>query len=136
MEKLPFGKEINLNGEIKYNIEKIISECEDKENEPFVSYVSMVLKEERKDLIGEIYKEIGKDFIIHILKKTLEIENNGGMQKGGGAQGRKTTGGIFFFQIKISDLAPRDVIKKVFKINYKQRNERKKVYRKLQKLLI
>lgn len=129
-------KELNLNGEYKYNIEKIIKECNIKEGTQLIKYVSQILNEPKEDLIAEIYKELGKDFIISYLNKTLNIENNGGMSKLSSSQTKekKSPGGVFFYLMKTNDPSVKSIIKKVFHINYKERNQRKKVYRQLDKL--
>ncbi len=131
-------KEYNQNGELKYNIEKITKECSNKEGKSFIKYVSLILNEPKEDLIEEIYKELGKDFIIACLVKTLSIENEGGMSKQLPSLSgqKKSPGGIFFYLMKTSYPTVKTIIKKLFHINYKERNQRKKVYRKLDKLSI
>ena len=53
MEKNTLGKEVNLNGEYIYNVEKILVECEAKYNNKnsFIEYLSKLLNEKQKDLL-------------------------------------------------------------------------------------
>ena len=79
MEKNTFGKEVNLNGEYIYNVEKILVECEAKYNDKnsFIEYLSKLLNEKQKDLLLRLYSIAEKQFILSILEKTLKVINEG-----------------------------------------------------------
>ena len=66
MEKNTFGKEVNLNGEYIYNVEKILVECEAKYNDKnsFIEYLSKLLNEKQKDLLLRLYSIAEKQFIL------------------------------------------------------------------------
>ena len=83
MEKNTFGKEVNLNGEYIYNVEKILVECEAKYNDKnsFIEYLSKLLNEKQKDLLLRLYSIAEKQFILSILEKTLKVINKGGITK-------------------------------------------------------
>jgi hypothetical protein len=129
------NKDININ---KYNIDKILLECEDLKDTEFLKYVAKILKEPRLDLITAIYNEMGKNFIVINLEKAMIIENSGGMKKllPNKNHENKTIGGIFFYLMKTQDNQIKNIIKRLFRINYKERNQRKKMYRKMQHLTI
>lgn len=130
-------KGLNQNGKMQFKIEEIISKCESINDMEFVCFITSILNEPRQDLIIELYKELGKEFIIAILEKTLRIENEGGILQKTSSEikEKKSLGGIFFYLMKIND-GSVEVIKRITKINYHKRNERKKIYRKLEKMSI
>jgi hypothetical protein len=65
--------------------------------------------------------------------------NNGGMYKivrGEVSQEKKTAGGILFHYIKTEGNLTKDQYKELFKRDYKSRNEKRKLIKKIDKLLI
>lgn len=134
-------KQTNINQDInmkRYNVDKILLECEELNDANFLKYVAKILKEPRLDLITAIYKEMGKKFIIVNLEKAMMIENSGGMKKllPNKSNENKTIGGIFFYLMKTQDNQIKNIIKRLYRINYKERNQRKKMYRKMEHLTI
>lgn len=126
---------VNLNGVMQYKIEEILTKCETKNEMELIYYIVSILNEPRQDLIIELYKELDKQFIVSIFEKTLRIENEGGMIKkcSNYLNEKKSLGGVFFSLMKRNE-GSKEIIKRILKINYHQRNERKKIYRKFEKL--
>ena len=109
----------------------------------------------KKFILESLYKELGKDFLIAMLEKTLEIENNGGLIKGKSQYAKKkeekksnennesiendnpkkSTGGIFFTLIKTNPEA-KVIMNRATKIDNKEARQRKKVYKLMDKLNI
>ena len=97
----------------KYNVVSIINDAKDKEGKDFTNYIAFIMKESQKELIEDLYKELGKDFLLKFFEKALTIENNTGMErkiprkkkeleeneKTNNEQTilKRTIGGIFFF---------------------------------------
>jgi hypothetical protein len=85
-----------------------------------------------------IYFITGRELLVSLLLKTLEIQNAGGMKKNPIAteeemsECNKSPGGVLFYLIKKE--LPKQEIKKVFKRDYKARNDRKKIYKKMAEL--
>ena len=63
----------------KFNVDSIIENAKEKDGKDFINFLASVMKEPEKDLISDLYKELGKDFLLGFLEKTLEVENESGM---------------------------------------------------------
>ena len=115
-----------------------------------------VMHEKKRNMIELLYKELGKEYLIAMLEKTLNVENNGGLNKGksiyqkkeekekknsenilvkNNVIEKKSTGGIFFTLIKM-DPEAKDILNKASKLDWKQSKQRKKVYKLMDKLNI
>ena len=140
-------KKYNSNGDIIYNIDKIKLECENKNGTTLIKYICYILNETREDLLISFYEYLGKDFLLGKFYETLEIENKGGIKKKipmskkdnneiiiiEEIHERKTSGGILFTLLK-KDNESKLIYKKLTKIDFNQRNIRKKTYKLFQKL--
>ena len=114
------------------------------------------MKERKRNILESLYKELGKDYLIANLEKTLNIENNGGLIKGKSIyekkvndnkanddnsskvdinNEKKTIGGIFFSLIK-KDPEAKAILTKAVKLDMKESKQRKKVYKLMDKLNI
>ena len=144
MEKNTFGKEVNLNGEYIYNVEKILVECEAKYNDKnsFIEYLSKLLNEKQKDLLLRLYSIAEKQFILSILEKTLKVINEGGVTKNNvnsqtdSKENVRTVSGTFLYLIKQSDVLSKKDIKRIFWRNNAKKKEKKKFNNKFDKLNI
>ena len=144
MEKNTFGKEVNLNGEYIYNVEKILVECEAKYNDKnsFIEYLSKILNEKQKDLLLRLYSIAEKQFILSILEKTLKVINEGGITKNNvnsqtdSKENVRTVSGTFLYLIKQSDVLSKKDIKRIFWRNNAKKKEKKKFNNKFDKLNI
>lgn len=144
MEKNTFGKEVNLNGEYIYNVEKILSECEAKykDKNSFIEYLSKILNEKQKDLLLRLYSIADKQFILSILEKTLKVINEGGIPKKDVnsqtelKENVRTVSGTFLYLIKQSDVLSKKDIKRIFWRNNAKKKEKKKFTNKFDKLNI
>ena len=144
MEKNTFGKEVNLNGEYIYNVEKILVECEAKYNDKnsFIEYLSKLLNEKQKDLLLRLYSIAEKQFILSILEKTLKVINEGGITKNNvnsqtdSKENVRTVSGTFLYLIKQSDVLSKIDIKRIFWRNNAKKKEKKKFNNKFDKLNI
>jgi len=139
----------------KFNVDEIIEKCKNKNDNELLNYMCAIMHEKKKFILESLYKELGKDFLISILEKTLEIENNGGLIKGKSKYAkkkeekksnennesiknvnqRKTTGGIFFTLIKTNPEA-KVIINRASKQDSKEAKQRKKVCKLMDKLNI
>ena len=132
-------RQYNKNGELLYNIDNIKKICYEKENDALIKYIGFILNEPRIDLIKIIFKDLGKEFLINKLIKTCEIENKGGMKKKNLNLNdnfeRKTPGGVFLNLVK-NDEESKSLFKKILKNDLRERRERKKFYKSLEKLEI
>ena len=132
-------RQYNKNGELYYNIDNIKKICSEKENDALIKYIAFILNEPRIDLIKIIFKDLGKEFLINKLIKTCEIENKGGMKKknlnSNESFERKTPGGVFLNLVK-NDEESKSLFKKILKNDLRERRERKKFYKSLEKLEI
>ena len=130
-------RQYNKNGELLYNIDNIKKLCNEKENDSLIRYIELILNEPRTDLIRIIFKDLGKEFLINKLIKTCEIENKGGMKKkklnDNEIFERKTPGGVFLNLIK-NDEESKSIFKKILKKDTREKRERKKFYKSLEKL--
>ena len=144
MEKNTLGKEVNLNGEYIYNVEKILVECEAKYNNKnsFIEYLSKLLNEKQKDLLLRLYSIAEKQFILSILEKTLKVINEGGITKNNvnsqtdSKENVRTVSGTFLYLIKQSDVLSKKDIKRIFWRNNAKKKEKKKFNNKFDKLNI
>jgi hypothetical protein len=77
--------------------------------------------------------------MINFTEKTMGMMNEGGMYKlvkGEKSQEKKSAGGILFHYIKTEGNLTRDQYKELFKRDYKARNEKRKLIKKIDKLLL
>ena len=65
-----------------FNVDEIIEKCKEKNGNELLNYMCVIMHEKKKFILESLYKELGKDFLIAMLEKTLETENNGGLVKG------------------------------------------------------
>ena len=132
---------------ISYNIEEIIMKCKEKDGIELINFICAVMEEKKRNLLESLYKELGKDYLISTLEKALDIENNGGLNKGKSkyekkgdkkeeddnknnicVNEKKSTGGIFFSLIK-KDPEAKKILNKVSRKDYKDSKQRKKLYK-------
>ncbi len=138
-----------------FNVDEIVEKCKEKDGNELLNYMCAIMHEKKKCILESLYKELGKDFLIAMLEKTLEIENNGGLVKGKSKYSKKkeekksnennesiendnpkkSTGGIFFTLIKANPEA-KVIMNKAAKIENKEARQRKKVYKLMDKLNI
>ncbi len=159
------NKEINndncINSQISsikkqpFNVDEIIEKCKEKDGNELLNYMCVIMHEKKKVILESLYKELGKDFLIAMLEKTLETENNGGLIKGKciyakkkeekksnennesieNDNPKKSTGGIFFTLIKTNPEA-KVILNRASKLDSKEARQRKKVYKLMDKLNI
>ena len=138
-----------------FNVDEIIEKCKEKDGNELLNYMCAIMHEKKKIILESLYKELGKDFLIAMLEKTLEIENNGGLIKGKciyakkkeekksnennesveNDNPKKSTGGIFFTLIKNNPEA-KVILNRASKKDSKEARQRKKVYKLMDKLNI
>ena len=140
-----------------FNIDEILEKCQEKNGIELLNYMCGIMKEKKRNILELLYKELGKEFLIAMLEKTLEIENKGGLMKGKSiydkkSEGKpnnektcvafvslnnekKSTGGIFFTLIK-RDPEGKSILNKAMKLDMKESRQRKKVYKLMDKLNI
>ena len=138
-----------------FNVDEIIEKCKEKNGNELLNYMCVIMHEKKKCILESLYKELGKDFLIAMLEKTLETENNGGLVKGKSQYAKKkeekksnennqsiendnpkkSTGGIFFTLIKTNPEA-KVIMNRAAKIDSKEARQRKKVYKLMDKLNI
>ena len=138
-----------------FNVDEIIEKCKEKDGNELLNYMCVIMHEKKKIILESLYKELGKDFLIAMLEKTLEIENNGGLIKGKciyakkkeekksnennesveNDNPKKSTGGIFFTLIKNNPEA-KVILNRASKKDSKEARQRKKVYKLMDKLNI
>ena len=138
-----------------FNVDEIIEKCKEKDGNELLNYMCVIMHEKKKFILESLYKELGKDFLIAMLEKTLEIENNGGLIKGKciyakkkeekksnennqsieNDNPKKSTGGIFFTLIKNNPEA-KVILNRASKKDSKEARQRKKVYKLMDKLNI
>ncbi|MCQ2816633.1 MAG: hypothetical protein MJ252_05120 [archaeon] len=140
-EKILFGQEKNLKGELKYNTEKILNEAkslkEDKRS--FVSYVGKILNTNDVRFLFSLYALFDFNFVLNLLEKTLNIMNEGGMNKEeeNHKEEKRTICGTFMKLIKTSERINKKDLQKIFYKSQKSkasRKRRKKIYKKLNNL--
>lgn len=133
----------------KYNVDSIINDAKDKEGKDFTNYIAFIMKESQKELIEDLYKELGKDFLLKFFEKALTIENNTGMErkiprkkkeleeneKTNNEQTilKRTIGGIFFFLIRNNE-KQNLFVKTIFKNHAKKTQKVKKLAKKFEKI--
>jgi hypothetical protein len=140
-------KETNLLGEKKFNVDKLILSIKEKDGHALVNFIGYILSEKRKDVIKKAYAELGKEMLVALVEKTLIIENEGGISKSdqmisptekgkvnSNNNERKTPGGVLFKLIKDESGITKEAMKKIFVKNYKDRNERRKLIKKIENL--
>jgi hypothetical protein len=153
-------KSFNKKGEREYNIKKIMDHLANREGKGFVRDVSEIIGEERRDLLEKSYAIIGKAHFLVLLEKALEIQNEGGVGKlipspGPGVENKKhdnemrvepveneannekkSTGGVLFKLLKKEGGMSKENLKEIFRIDYQSRNQKKKMMKKMEKLLL
>ena len=137
------------------DIEETIEKCKEKDGIELLNFICSVMKERKRNILESLYKELGKDYLIANLEKTLNIENNGGLIKGksiyekknkektindnspntNSINEKKSIGGIFFSLIK-RDPEAKAIINKAIKLDMKESKQRKKIYKLMDKLNI
>lgn len=106
----------------------------EKIKEALVSTTSVVLREKNVRQIKRVVDALGVYVSLFLLQKTCLIKNYGGMARDD-KQGRRTSGGVYFFLIKY--MYRQNIISR-FKYDYifEEEKEKKKTYRKLKKKLL
>ena len=141
-----------------FNVDEIIEKCKEKDGNELLNFMCSIMQEKKRNILEMLYKELGKHYLIVTLEKALDIENNGGLDKGkciyskraedkktiennpvvdvvNNINQKKSTGGIFFSLIK-KDPNAKNAINKATKLDYKESRKRKKVYKLMDKLNI
>ena len=143
-----------------YNVDIIIEKCQEKDGMELLNYMCTIMREKKRNILEYLFKELGKDYLVAMLEKTLIIQNNGGLIKGkclyvkkneekkinennsvtittntNNNSEKKTTGGIFFALIK-KDPEGKTILNKATKLDWKESKQRKKVYKLMDKLNI
>ena len=147
---------LKTNKKISFNIDEIISKCKEKDGMELINFICGVMKEKKRNILEELYKELGKDYLIFTLEKALNIENNGGLNKEKSKyqkkdedkkeqsdnnidnniiNEKKSTGGIFFTLVK-KDPEAKNILNKASRKDWKEAKQRKKVYKLLDNLNI
>jgi len=152
------NKNINELSSLKkkiFNVDEIIEKCKNKDGIELLNFMCSVMHEKKRNILEMLYKELGKQYLIVTLEKALDIENNGGLEKGkciyakkaedkklnennpviNNLNEKKSTGGIFFGLIK-KDPNAKSIINKATRLDYKESQKRKKVYKLMDKLNI
>ena len=120
----------------KFNVDSIIENAKEKEGKDFINFLASVMKEPEKDLISDLYKELGKDFLLGFLEKTLEVENESGMVRKSTKDDKvvkRTTGGIFFFLIRGNEKG-NVFVKEIFKKHARNCQKMRKLEKRLGKM--
>ena len=154
----PKNENINELSSLKkkiFNVDEIIEKCKEKDGIELLNFMCSVMHEKKRNILEMLYKELGKHYLIITLEKALDIENNGGLEKGKCIYAKKTgdkksnennpvinnlnekksTGGIFFGLIK-KDPNAKSIINKATRLENKENQKRKKVYKLIDKLNI
>ena len=145
-----------------YNVDIIIEKCQEKDGMDLLNYMCTIMHEKKRNILEYLFKELGKDYLVAMLEKALNIQNNGGLNKGkclydkkneeekkinennpvtitttntNNNSEKKTTGGIFFTLIK-KDPEGKTILNKATKLDWKESKQRKKVYKLMDKLNI
>ena len=120
----------------KFNVDSIIENAKEKDGKDFINFLASVMKEPEKDLISDLYKELGKDFLLGFLEKTLEVENESGMVRKSTKDDKvvkRTTGGIFFFLIRGNEKG-NVFVKEIFKKHARNFQKMRKLEKRLGKM--
>lgn len=136
----------NDKGERVFNIENIFTHLNKRDGKGLVRDVCDIIGEERRDLLEKCYAIVGKDIFLGLLEKTLKIQNDGGVDKYKDCEkmkmkiedksDKKTTGGIFLKLIKTDSGMSKQNIKDIFRVDYQSRNEKRKLMKKMEKLVL
>jgi hypothetical protein len=161
MEKSDIHEDENSlkNKKLIFNVEEIINKCKEKDGIELLNYMCSIMKEKKRNILETLYKELGKDYLIFNLEKALNIENNGGLNKGkcmypkkeekkekndniknnndnnDSTNEKKSTGGIFFSLVK-KDPEAKNILNRAARKDFKESKQRKKVYKLMDKLNI
>ena len=161
MEKSDLNEDENSlkNKKLIFNVEEIINKCKEKDGIELLNYMCSIMKEKKRNILETLYKELGKDYLIFNLEKALNIENNGGLNKGkcmypkkdekkekndniknnndnnDSTNEKKSTGGIFFSLVK-KDPEAKNILNRATRKDFKESKQRKKVYKLMDKLNI
>jgi hypothetical protein len=161
MEKSDLHEDENSlkNKKLIFNVEEIINKCKEKDGIELLNYMCSIMKEKKRNILETLYQELGKDYLIFNLEKALNIENNGGLNKGkcmypkkeekkekndniknnndnnDSTNEKKSTGGIFFSLVK-KDPEAKNILNRATRKDFKESKQRKKVYKLMDKLNI
>ena len=159
MEKSNLHEDENSlkNKKLIFNVGEIINKCKEKDGIELLNYMCSIMKEKKRNILETLYKELGKDYLIFNLEKALNIENNGGLNKGkcmypkkeekkekndniknnndnnDSTNEKKSTGGIFFSLVK-KDPEAKNILNRATRKDFKESKQRKKVYKLMDKL--
>lgn len=147
---------VSFSKKTMFKVDEIIEKCKDKDGIDLLNFMCNVMHEKKRNMLEILYKELGKDYLVAMLEKTLNIENSGGLMKGKPLypnkkeekklneneeskikyiNEKKSTGGIFFSLIK-KDPEAKHILNKATKLDWKESKQRKKVYKLLANLNI
>ena len=138
-----------------YNIEEIINNCKLKDGMQLLNYICGIMREKKRHFLESLYKTLGKDYLIGIFEKVLNIENNGGLEKSKNLKNKeisdgqtceqininnnynekKSMGGIFFTLVK-QDPEGKKILNKAARIDYKKSKAKKNISKLMDKLNI
>jgi hypothetical protein len=161
MEKSDLHEDENSlkNKKLIFNVVEIINKCKEKDGIELLNYMCSIMKEKKRNILETLYKELGKDYLIFNFEKALNIENNGGLNKGkcmypkkeekkekndniknnndnnDSTNEKKSTGGIFFSLVK-KDPEAKNILNRATRKDFKESKQRKKVYKLMDKLNI
>lgn len=91
-----------------------------------VHYSSIILKENRKDLLEKTFSFLGKEEFLNLLLKTMNCLSEGGLFCK--VENRKrSAGGVFFYFLKNECGLCKKELKNIFSVDYEYRNSKKRV---------
>jgi hypothetical protein len=130
----------NENGERVFEVAGLIEYLEKREGKGLVRDLCSMIGEERRDLLEQCFAIIGKNLFLKLVEKTLIIQNEGGVEKNNVGKElineKKTAGGVLFSLIKKEGVIGKNQLKEIFKKDYHAINQRKKLVKKMENLLI
>ena len=107
-----------------FNVEKIIEKCKRLDNYNLVNYMCKIMHESKIKFVSMLFMSLGKDYVLNIFEKVLNIENEGGLKQANNNT-NKTTGGVFFTLIK-EDPEAKKILKAAAKMSKKLAKTKKK----------
>lgn len=131
----------NEKGERIYEVEEMINYLSNKEGKSLIRDLCSLIGEERRDLLEQCFQVMDKKIFLKLVEKSLVIQNEGGVEKKTNNtidlhNEKKTTGGILFRLIKKEGEIAKDELKQIFKKDYHAKNQRRKIIKNMEKLII
>lgn len=113
-----------------------MNEISDLSNDDLVKRLSQQLNEKKPDILLRAINFIGRNLFIKLVIETFEICSEGGLMKISASE-KKSPGGVLMSLIKSkSGFSKHELKVKVFQPDYKQRNEKRKMYKMMNEMLI